>query len=67
MGRIVVWYNDIEGGFNFSRYSAYGTIDQYFANQEGLEDVIQELMEIVRTGYRIGGQAGPPRPGPYPG
>ncbi|MGK9231195.1 hypothetical protein KXS07_06160 [Inquilinus limosus] len=67
MGRIVVWYNDIEGGFNFSRYSTYGTIDQYFANQEGLEFVIQELMEIVRTGYGIGGQAGPPRPGPYPG
>lgn len=67
MGRIVVWYNDIEDGFNFSRYSTYGTIGQYFANQDELELVIQELMEIVRTGYRIGGQFGPPRPGPYPG
>lgn len=67
MGRIVVWYNDIEGGFNFSRYSIYGTIGQYFADQEGLEFVLQELMEIVRTGYRIGGQAGPPLPGPAPG
>mgnify|MGYP001144847266 CR=1 FL=1 len=67
IGRIVVWFNDIEDGFNFSRYSAHGTIGQYFANQDELELVIQELMEIVRTGYRIGGQFGPPRPGPYPG
>jgi hypothetical protein len=67
MGRTVVWYNNIEGGFNFSRYSTYGAIGQYFANQEGLEFVIQELMEIVRTGYGIGGQAGPPVPGPAPG
>jgi len=67
IGRIVVWFNDIEDGFNFSRYSAHGTIGQHFANQDELELVIQELMEIVRTGYRIGGQFGPPRPGPYPG
>jgi hypothetical protein len=66
LGRIVVWFNDIEDGFNFSRYSTYGTIDQYFADQDDLELVIQKLMEIVRTGYGIGGQAGPPRPGPYP-
>lgn len=67
LGRIVVWFNDIEDGFNFSRYSAHGTIGQYFANQDELERVIEELMEIVRTGYSIGGQFGPPIAGPTPG
>ena len=67
IGRIVVWFNDIEDGFDVSRYSDYGTIGQYSANQDELERVIQELMEIVRTGYGIGGRFGPPMPGPAPG
>lgn len=28
-GRRVIWYNDIEGGFNISNYSQYGIIDEY--------------------------------------
>ncbi|WP_225764257.1 hypothetical protein [Inquilinus sp. Marseille-Q2685] len=35
--------------------------------EDELERVIRELMEIVRTGYGIGGRFGPPRPGPAPG
>jgi hypothetical protein len=65
LGRIVVWHNSIEGGFNRSRYSHSGTIGEYFANQSLLEDVVQELMTIIKTGYGIGGQSGPPIPGPH--
>jgi hypothetical protein len=31
IGRKVVYYNDIEEGFNISDYKTYGTVDGYFA------------------------------------
>jgi hypothetical protein len=40
----VIWYNDIEDGFNISRYSKYGTIDEYLCNQDELHDVIKWLV-----------------------
>lgn len=36
IGQTVIWYNDLEEGFNRSRYSTYGTIDDYWCNQDGL-------------------------------
>jgi hypothetical protein len=29
VGPTVVWYNDIEDGFNRSRYTTFGTIEEY--------------------------------------
>ncbi len=61
LGRIVVWYNDIEDGFNRSRYTSYGTIDEYWCNQDRLEWTVQHLLNRVRKGQDSGVFAGPPR------
>jgi hypothetical protein len=41
----VVWYNEIEGGFNTSRFSNRGTIDEYFCNQTTFYDFLLSLPE----------------------
>jgi hypothetical protein len=41
----VIWYNDIEEGFNQSAYSKYGQIDEYGCDQNQLEWVLQHILE----------------------
>lgn len=36
LGNYVLWYNDIEDGFNTSTYVKEGTIEQYWCNQDTL-------------------------------
>jgi len=50
IGRTVIWYNDIEEGFNRSRYTAHGTIDDYWCNQDELELTLQYLMNALEQG-----------------
>jgi hypothetical protein len=50
VGRTVIWYNDVEEGFNRSRYSAFGTIDDYWCNQDELELTVQYLMSALERG-----------------
>lgn len=68
IGRIVVWYNDVEDGFNRSTYSEYGVIpeNEYWCNQDDLELQVKQLMDVVATGHESAGKFGPPRPGEYP-
>ena len=42
-GNHVVWYNDIEEGFNISTYSTYGKIEEYWAEQDELQWTINKL------------------------
>ena len=44
LGRTVVWYNDIEEGFNISKYSKIGIIDEYYCDQNELHIVIRRLL-----------------------
>ena len=37
LGQQVVWYNDIEGGFNVSCYETPGLIAEYWCNQDELQ------------------------------
>ncbi len=57
LGDRVVWFNDIEGGFNVSTFEREGEIpeDQYFCNQ----DELHWSLEKLRTGE--GQDLGPPR------
>lgn len=50
IGSTVIWYNDIEDGFNRSRYSAYGQIEDYWCNQDELEITIAYLMNSLKNG-----------------
>ena len=50
IGRNVVWYNDIEEGFNRSIYSVYGQIEDYWRNQDELDLTIEYLMTSLERG-----------------
>ena len=43
VGERCLYYNDIEDGFNWSRFSVYGTIDEYGCNQSELHHVMAAL------------------------
>ena len=47
IGRNVLWFNDIEHGYNLSRYSEYGRIDEYWCNQESLSDAIRRMASVT--------------------
>lgn len=50
VGRTVIWYNDIEEGFNRSSYSAYGQIDDYWCNDDELNLTMEYLMSTLEKG-----------------
>jgi hypothetical protein len=54
----VLWFNDIEEGFNVSRFEAAGRIpgDEYWCNQDELHRALRNLRD--GDGVRLG----PPRP-----
>ncbi len=49
-GRQVLWYNDIEEGFNVSSYRNYGVIGNYTCEQNELNTVLYRLHEDIKTG-----------------
>ena len=59
-GRKIIWYNDIEEGFNISDYTEYGKINGYYCNQDELNISVLRLFELITFGGEIIGQAGPP-------
>ncbi len=56
-GQTVIWYNDIEEGFNRSSYLISGRINEYFCNQDYLEWTIQYVIDEIREGNPSGGYA----------
>ncbi|QEM04182.1 hypothetical protein DIU31_011925 [Mucilaginibacter rubeus] len=60
-GTKVIWYNDIEEGFNTSNYEVFGKIDGYYCNQDELSWAVIRLFDLVKFGGDIIGQAGPPQ------
>ena len=60
-GRRVIWYNDIEEGFNISKYHKYGKVDEYWCNQSDLDDTITQLLACMKFGHDSIVQAGPPQ------
>src|SRR5690242_730145 len=52
----VLWFNDIEEGFNWSRYSSPGTIDEYLCAQneftEVVERIAQSISQVARANLR---------------
>lgn len=59
-GTKIIWYNDIEDGFNISNYKTYGQIEGYYCNQEEISWAVTRLFDLVKFGGEIIGQAGPP-------
>lgn len=50
LGKNVLWYNDIEDGFNVSRFSEYGRLDEYWANQDDLLSIIRRFVWHLEHG-----------------
>jgi hypothetical protein len=48
IGRNVIYYNDIEEGFNISEYKTYGNIEEYVCNQDNLNWVITRLFDLIK-------------------
>ena len=46
INRAVLWYNDIEDGFNTSTYINVGTIEHYWCNQ----DTLHSSLLVLSTG-----------------
>lgn len=61
IGETVVWYNQIEGGFNTSRYITSGAIAEYWCDQSELIHVVRKLSHQLTTGEGEP-KAGPPQP-----
>ena len=49
-GETCIYYNDIEDGFNVSRFTRHGVIDDYFCNQDELQWVIHRMVEAIDAG-----------------
>lgn len=65
IGNTVLWYNDIENGFNRSKYSTIGTIDEYCCNQDELEWTVQFILKQIQTGEPPASGFEPPIPSEY--
>ena len=50
IGKTVIWYNDREEGFNRSRYTRHGTIEDYWCNQDELEVTVAYLVAALEKG-----------------
>lgn len=50
IGRVAVWYNDIEEGFNRSTWSTYGAIDDYWRNDDELDVTIGYVADALAGG-----------------
>ena len=64
IGHKVIWFNDIEDGFNISRYRNHGVIDEYWCNQDELEWVVQYILNFIQQGYSATKRS-PPTIGEY--
>ena len=53
VGRTVIWYNDIEEGFNRSTNTAAGVIDEYWCNQDELETAVQYVANSIEGGHDL--------------
>ncbi len=60
-GQECVWFNDIEDGFNTSRFKAFGRIADYWCNQDELHHTMYFLVQRAETDapqFKLG----PPEP-----
>lgn len=62
IGNTVIWFNNIENGFNRSTFTELGNINDYYCNQDELESQVQNLINQMRDGYDAAGYCGAPRP-----
>ena len=55
-GKYVLWYNDIEDGFNTSAYVKEGAIEHYWCNQDTLHEAI---LGLIQNSQKLGAPDAP--------
>jgi len=60
IGNSVIWFNDIEDGYNQSVYTKYGHIDKYWCDQSRLEWAVQNVINVLGNGYDSAGKTSSP-------
>ena len=56
----VMWFNDIEDGFNVSEFIREGFISSYYCEKDELVWAVKRLYNVVCEGGFIGNRLGPP-------
>lgn len=49
-GTKIIWYNDIEDGFNISDYKIYGKFEDYGCEQDELSWAVRKLFRLIKVG-----------------
>jgi hypothetical protein len=55
VGQVCIYFNDIEEGFNISRYSEFGRIDEYYGSQAELKFCVLSLWQDLMKERLEGG------------
>jgi hypothetical protein len=58
MGQQCIWFNDVEDGFNASRFESFGIIAEYWCNQLRLHQCLSRSFETLMQA--IAGKPTPP-------
>lgn len=66
IGRNVIWFNDLEDGFQRSSYVRHGEIGEYGSMQFGLEEVVQHIQNELEAGHRTYPHSSGPIAGEFP-
>lgn len=59
LGQLVIWYNDIEDGFNITGYTDFGRIDSYTCDQDELYFTVRKLLRLIESGEQSLVRGGP--------
>ncbi|WP_406826406.1 hypothetical protein [Pedobacter sp. KACC 23697] len=52
-GNTVIFYNDIEDGFNISSYAVYGQISEYASEQAELNWVVERIYNSLKQNAQL--------------
>jgi len=52
-GNKVVFYNDIEEGFNVSTYQTFGHISEYWCEQSELDWIVERLYNLLKQNAQL--------------
>ncbi len=64
IGQQVIWYNDIENGFNQGLFESFGRIKDYWCDTLRLHQCVYRVYAEFRGEKRLPYRAGPPEPLP---
>jgi hypothetical protein len=62
IGSTAIWYNDIEDGFNTSKFCHAGKLDEYWCDDLELNHVVHQVRRSIVDAAPLPARRGPSRP-----